>query len=256
MKAIKNRLYQALTAICVLCLLWCGYSTWRRAIKNFPDAVCPKGGKTLLILGGVLLLVGTWQFLFARIDRMSRRERAVCAAALFAVMIAVYVGMISVLHIVPRNDSHSMLDQALHMARTGTNSIHPDSVYLTYFSKYGNNYLLTLFFVQFFRGMDTLGATDLYQTVYMLNAVCLIIGCIFSCLIARRIRNGAAAVKVLVLFVCNPVFYIMTFWVYSNTLSIPFAMLNPADSHKRYKQHNNWIFVSADTAGCSYRHAA
>lgn len=73
--------------------------------------------------------------------------------------------------------------------------------------------------------MDALGATDLYQTVYMLNAVCLIIGCIFSCLIARRIRNGAAAVKVLVLFVCNPVFYIMTFWVYSNTLSIPFAML-------------------------------
>ena len=171
MKAIKNRLYQALTAICVLCLMWCGYSTWRRAIKNFPDAVCPKGGKSLLILGGVLLLVGTWQFLFARIDRMSRRERAVCAAALFAVMIAVYAGMISVLHIVPRNDSHSMLDQALYMARTGTNSIHPDSVYLTYFSKYGNNYLLTLFFVQFFRGMDALGATDLYQTVYMLNAV-------------------------------------------------------------------------------------
>ena len=224
-KTIKNRLYQTLTAICVICLLWCGYSTWRRAMKNFPDAVCPKGGKSLLILGGVLLLVGTWQFLFARIDRMSRRERAVCAAALFAVMIAVYVGMISVLHIVPRNDSHSMLDQALYMARTGTNSIHPDSVYLTYFSKYGNNYLLTLFFVQFFRGMDALGATDLYQTVYMLNAVCLMIGCIFSCLIARRIRNGAAAVKVLVLFVCNPVFYIMTFWVYSNTLSIPFAML-------------------------------
>ena len=224
-KTIKNRLYQALTAICVICLLWCGYSTWRRAMKNFPDAVCPKGGKSLLILGGVLLLVGTWQFLFARIDRMSRRERAVCAAALFAVMIAVYVGMISVLHIVPRNDSHSMLDQALYMARTGANSIHPDSVYLTYFSKYGNNYLLTLFFVQFFRGMDALGATDLYQTVYILNAVCLMIGCIFSCLIARRIRNGAAAVKVLVLFVCNPVFYIMTFWVYSNTLSIPFAML-------------------------------
>ena len=57
-------------------------------MKNFPDAVCPKGGKTLLILGGVLLLVGTWQFLFARIDRMSRRERAVCAAALFAVMVS------------------------------------------------------------------------------------------------------------------------------------------------------------------------
>ena len=38
--------------------------------------------------------------------------------------------------------------------------------------------------------------------------------------------------------------------------SIGFAMLNPADSHKRYKQHNNWIFVSADTAGCSYRPAA
>ena len=38
--------------------------------------------------------------------------------------------------------------------------------------------------------------------------------------------------------------------------SIGFAMLNPADSHKKYKQHNNWIFVSADAAGCSYRPAA
>jgi hypothetical protein len=221
----KNRLYQFLTAVTVLALLWCGYSTWRRALKVFPKAVCPKGEKTLLLLGGIVLLVGTWQVLFAAIDRMSRRRRMVCAACLFAVMIAVYVGMISVLHIVPRNDSHSLLDQALYMARTGTNMIHPDSVYVTYFSKYGNNYLLTLFFVWFFRGMDALGVTDLYRAVYILNAACLVVGCIFSCLIARRLRGGAAAVKVLVLFVCNPVYYIMTFWVYSNTLSVPFAMI-------------------------------
>ncbi len=221
----KNRLYQFLTAATVLALLWCGYSTWRRALKVFPKAVCPKGEKTLLLLGGIVLLVGTWQVLFAAIDRMSRRRRMVCAACLFAVMIAVYAGMISVLHIVPRNDSHSLLDQALYMARTGTNMIHPDSVYVTYFSKYGNNYLLTLFFVWFFRGMDALGVTDLYRAVYILNAACLVVGCIFSCLIARRIRGGAAAVKVLVLFVCNPVYYIMTFWVYSNTLSVPFAMI-------------------------------
>ena len=38
--------------------------------------------------------------------------------------------------------------------------------------------------------------------------------------------------------------------------SIGFAMLNPADSHKRHKQHNNWIFASADTVGCSYGPAA
>lgn len=221
----KNRLYQFLTAVTVLAILWCGYSTWRRALKVFPKAVCPKGEKTLLLLGGIVLLVGTWQVLFAAIDRMSRRKRMVCAACLFAVMIAVYAGMISVLHIVPRNDSHSLLDQALYMARTGNNMIHPDSVYVTYFSKYGNNYLLTLFFVWFFRGMDALGVTDLYRTVYILNAACLVVGCIFSCLIARRIRGGAAAVKVLVLFVCNPVYYIMTFWVYSNTLSVPFAMI-------------------------------
>lgn len=221
----KNRLYQFLTAVTVLALLWCGYSTWRRALKVFPKAVCPKGEKTLLLLGGIVLLVGTWQVLFAAIDRMSRRKRMVCAACLFAVMIAVYAGMISVLHIVPRNDSHSLLDQALYMARTGNNMIHPDSVYVTYFSKYGNNYLLTLFFVWFFRGMDALGVTDLYRAVYILNAVCLVVGCIFSCLIARRIRGGAAGVKVLVLFVCNPVYYIMTFWVYSNTLSVPFAMI-------------------------------
>ncbi len=221
----KNRLYQFLTAATVLALLWCGYSTWRRALKVFPKAVCPKGEKTLLLLGGIVLLVGTWQVLFAAIDRMSRRRRMVCAACLFAVMIAVYVGMISVLHIVPRNDSHSLLDQALYMARTDTNILHPDSVYVTYFSKYGNNYLLTLFFVWFFRGMDALGVTDLYRAVYILNAACLVVGCIFSCLIARRMRGGATAVKVLVLFVCNPVYYIMTFWVYSNTLSVPFAMI-------------------------------
>ena len=28
--------------------------------------------------------------------------------------------------------------------------------------------------------------------------------------------------------------------------SIGFAMLNPADSHKRYKQHKDWIFASVD----------
>ena len=38
--------------------------------------------------------------------------------------------------------------------------------------------------------------------------------------------------------------------------SIGFAMLNPTDSHKRYKQHNNWIFTSVDAAKYSCRPAA
>ena len=38
--------------------------------------------------------------------------------------------------------------------------------------------------------------------------------------------------------------------------SIGFAMLNPTDSHKRYKQHNNWIFASVDAAKYSCKPAA
>ena len=188
------------------------YSSYRRWIRI-----------PLLVIGTILLFI-FMRYAFLRISKMSTKRAFICSGFLFVIMLSIYAVLMCNLRIIPQNDSRSILDQALTFAKTNTTSIDTNSIYYNYFSKYSNNYLLTILFSYFFKLLEGLGIKDYYLGLYFVNALCLVLGTFFTWVSVVRIRGARSGLKVLLLFTLNPIYYLMMFWIYSNTLSIPFMM--------------------------------
>lgn len=185
-------------------------------------ALLPTTGSICFLLLGVFLFsILLWKVLRV-IETMSTKVlwRMVVLMLVFSGLI--YIVLVSTLHIIPKNDSHTMLDQALLFAKSGQRPITSDSVYYNYYSKYSNNYVLTILFSYFYRLLLLLGIGNFYTAAYALNAFCLFLGNILTFCIAKRCKGLLCGTKVLVFCTLNPVFYLMAFWVYSNTISVPF----------------------------------
>lgn len=218
-----------LCKIVTFCVIWvfflCWIEGWDHGQSNpFLEHFFEKNERLLfLFVATVLCSVGVWK-LFCQIDKLSKKQLWICAGGLFAISVCIYAVLIGNLHVIPRNDCHSMLDQALYFAESGEKPISKDSIYINYFTKYGNNYLLTVMFSWYYKIVSRLNIGHYYTMAYFVNALCLVIGTVFTFLIAKKIRGLSCAVKTLVFCVANPVYYLMVFWVYSNTISVPFMM--------------------------------
>ncbi len=182
------------------------------------------GWRIALLLVLELVLLWFFRVIFRHFESCSMRRLHVDAAVLFFCSLVIYLVLISQLRIVPITDSHSVLDQALSLARNGLDSMSADSIYANYFSKYANNYPVTLLFAGYFWLVEKLGVSDMYLASCLFNMCCLLLGSLFTWLAAKRAFGPRTAAKVLLLCVMNPVYYLMVFWVYTNTLSVPFVM--------------------------------
>lgn len=219
-KKMKGLLLK-LTLGCLVVIL-CG--TVGIAQQSYWVNTCPLAGRLMLLFAGTVLLLSVVSLVFNRIKKCTDRQLRIICTILFALIAVIFAVFLCSFRIVPFNDSHSMLDQALYMSGEGNGQIDEESIYHNYFAKYSNNYFLTICFIQFFRVMGYLGVTDLYLPLYILNAVALYLGCVFTYLIAKKAFGRKAATMVLLLSAMNPVYYGKVFWVYSNTLSVPFFM--------------------------------
>lgn len=218
---IFQKLIPALSLLCFL-LIWGG--TFSIAKTDFFTGLLPLGHRILLLAtAGILMLLGILA-LFWHIQSSCRKRLLYYTVFLFFLMTVIFLILIHEFRIVPLNDSHSILDQALSMARSGEKPMSTGGIYTNYFSKYSNNYALALLFVGIFRLLDRIGITDMYTPLFLLNMLCLLLGAFFTWLTARRAFGLCIAVKALLLCALNPVYYLMVFWVYSNTLSVPFLM--------------------------------
>lgn len=210
-----------LSLICFL-IIWGG--TFTIAQKDFFTQLLPSGHRVLLLVLAVILLLLALLTIFRHFDSCSDGRLLCYSIIMFAAMIIIFLVLIHEFRIIPINDSHSIMDQALFMARSGEKPMSTESIYTNYFSKYSNNYVLALFFMGIYRTMDQIGVTDMYSPLILLNMFFILSGILFTWLIARKTFGLRAAAKVLLLCMLNPVYYLMVFWVYSNTLSIPFMM--------------------------------
>ena len=176
----------------------------------------------MLIVTAVLVLV-LLGAVFRHVSRAGKRRLYIDSAVLLVLMIAIYVFFLTQLRIIPTTDARSITDQAYTLAQTGAQSMDADSVYANYFSKYSNNYPFALFLVGFFRILLAVGVTDIWLPLYLLNMIGLLLGALFTWLTARKVLGLRAAVKMQLLMTLCPVYYLMMFWVYTTTLSVPFV---------------------------------
>ncbi|MCC8167924.1 MAG: hypothetical protein LIO37_01085 [Clostridiales bacterium] len=177
----------------------------------------------MLIVTAVLVLL-LLKAAFRHFNRVSRRRLYIYSAVMLAVMIAIYVFFLTQLRIVPTNDARTVADLAYTIAKTGMQSLDADNVYANYFSKYGNNYAVVFYLAGFFKLTLAVGITDIWMPLYLLNMSGLLLGAAFTWLTAGKVLGLKGAVKVQLLMTLCPVYYLMMFWVYTTTLSVPFVM--------------------------------
>lgn len=160
--------------------------------------------------------------IFRQIEQMKEHSLKIFAAVLFAAILMVFAVMLGNFRVIPITDSHAMLDQSKYLADNPGAVVDGNSPHHIYFAKYSNNYFLTICFMYFFRFLKQIGVNDVYFPLYLLNAVFLYSGVVFAYLAAKQAGGYKTAVRALLLLGLNPVFYALTFWIYSCTLSIPF----------------------------------
>lgn len=179
------------------------------------------GGTLFLTLTAAVMLLTLIIVAFGQIGKMGERSLRIFTAVLFLAILAVFAVMLANFRVIPITDSHAMLDEAKYLADHPGAVVDSSSPHHVYFAKYSNNYFLTICFMYFFRLLTRIGVSDLYFSLYLLNAALLYIGMVFAYLAAKEAGGRSCAVRTLLLLALNPIFYVLTFWVYSCTISVP-----------------------------------
>lgn len=162
--------------------------------------------------------------LYRSFDTFSRRQLIVSAGIMFCIMTLIFVIILYNFCSIPYSDARNVQDMAMYFAKTGKHSVGIDAPHAVYFEKYSNNYFLTIVFVYLFKAFLKLGICDVYATLQIMTAIGIMTATVFMYLIGMKICGLCGGVKVLLLCVLNPVYYVLILWVYTNVISIPFMM--------------------------------
>lgn len=129
--------------------------------------------------------------------------------------------MMHMFYVVPITDAYVIDDNAMALLQGITKKV---DEYSSYFSYYGNNYFAVLLVRKLYYLMYDVGGSDPYKFLFWINSLCIIISVILTWMSARLIVGARKACMVLLLIVINPVFYGITFWAYTLTMSMPIMM--------------------------------
>ncbi len=179
----------------------------------------------LFVIAGAIFITIFIVLIFRLLDKLKRKGLIIASVTMFAIMTLIGVYLLNKFLVVPSTDSYAVFDQALKISKGEATTI---DGYLSYFDDYSNNNLFVLFMSGFFSILSSLKITepmDIYFWSIVLNGVFVLIGCLLTFDIVRRLKGLKPACKTLVFFVINPLFYMMMFWVYTCTISIPFMVL-------------------------------
>lgn len=173
----------------------------------------------------LFLLIGLILYVFKKINSMSKKQLYITSIILFIFVTLVFVFLLYNLQILPITDSYAMLDQAAHLSQNNHLTVTSQDLYGYYFGAYSNNYLMTIVFKYIFVIIHFFGIKNVYLPFYIINVICMLIGILLTWLITKKMFNIKTATKVLVFSALNPIYYGITFWVYTCTFSIPLSML-------------------------------
>ena len=108
-------LCKIVTVIVIWVFFLCWLEGWDHGQSNsFLEHFFEKNARYLfLFVATVLFSIGVWKA-FCCIDKLKEKQLWICAGILFGISVCIYALLIGNLHVIPRNDCHSMLDQALY----------------------------------------------------------------------------------------------------------------------------------------------
>lgn len=173
----------------------------------------------------LLLLIGFILYIFRCIDCMSKKQLCIVTLITAVFILFIFWLLLSQFHVLPTTDSYALLDEAAYLAQNNLSSVTTQDLYGYYFGAYSNNYLMTIIFKYIFIIVNQIGVEDIYLPFYLINVVCMLISILLAWFITRKMFGFTAATKMLIFSALNPIYYGMTFWVYTCTFSIPLMML-------------------------------
>lgn len=170
----------------------------------------------VVILGAVILL-------FKFIDKLGEKGLKITTAILFSLFI-VFGSIVCISYnVVQSTDAYRCLDTAVAFSKNDI-IIDENIDYYWYFRDFSNNNLFTVVMALFFKLCLKVGITDLLCAAEWLNFALITVAVVIAFLCAKLIGGIKLAVKVLMLIVINPTFYIFTQWIYTCTFSLPIMM--------------------------------
>lgn len=163
-----------------------------------------------------LLIVG----LFKLADKAERAGRSyIYTAACFVFAAVITVILMFNLNPRPVTDSYDCLNAARVIMNEGIFTA--DNIHAAEIKQFENNYFLVVIFKDLLTVFDKFGITDIYRAFYIINILFLFTGHFLTWKLVKEARSHKAANKVLCLFVLNPVYYLIIFWIYQVMVSYP-----------------------------------
>ena len=161
--------------------------------------------------------------LFRYLNCMEKKGIIISSIVMLAVMLLIYIVLLIYLDPFSSSDAYNVQDYALYLAKTGVHQITSDSPHRKYFGWYPNNYFMTILLSKYMKILIALGIQDMYRPMYYLTGVWMMVTTLFLYLTGVKVAGLKGGARVLAFCVGNPLYYLMIFWVYTNTWSFPFT---------------------------------
>ncbi len=188
-------------------------------VANLGDA-----GYLLLLILATLFVLLLLTFFCHAIDRLTDNGVRLLTALMFVAMAFGMAVMILNFNAIDRLDAFYVIDKARWLADNPGEVVSIKQIYGEYYSRYPNNHLLVAFFANCFKLLDRFGVQNQYRALAIFNSACIYLANVSAYRIAHKCKGSRFAAKALVLLTLNPLSYILTYYVYSTTLSIPLLM--------------------------------
>ena len=137
---------------------------------------------TLTVGAGYILL-------FRYLNCMEKKGIIISSIVMMAVMLFIYIVLLTYLDPFSSSDAYNVQDYALYMAQTGAHSVTADAPHAEYFGWFPNNYLLTILFSKYMKIWLAIGVTDMYKPLYLLMVINMIITTLILYLTGVRISG-------------------------------------------------------------------
>jgi len=179
--------------------------------------------KNIFLLVLTLTVGAGYILLFRYLNCMEKKGIIISSIVMLAVMLFIYIVLLTYLDPFSWSDAYNVEDYALYLAKTGVHQITSDAPHAGYFGWYPNNYFMTILLSKYMKILLALGVQDMYKPMYYLTAVWMLVTTLFLYLTGVKVAGLRGGARVLAFCVGNPLYYLMIFWVYTNTWSFPFT---------------------------------
>ncbi|MBQ1843329.1 MAG: hypothetical protein II133_01870 [Lachnospiraceae bacterium] len=199
-----------------------GFNGLHSLRENFAGTF-PNVNVGLMSLLIVVIEMAVMLFFIISMNRFLRQasDRAVTITVIviWAIMIALQLFIIFSMNPAPSVDSFRLLNRSYAIA---SGEITKGQYDLPSFKRFSNNDFSLMLMVGFFRLVlpSGIGTFALYKLLIVLNALFMDLGILFAALTIRLLRGRRAAASLTSFVAMNPLYYLMVFWVYTNTVSL------------------------------------